>query len=50
MADEQHLQEVQRWTAKRRVGLVLSLREWRNHAADAARHQSPEVSETWLLE
>ena len=35
MADEQHSEEVGRWTAKRRAGLVLSLLKGETTAADA---------------
>jgi hypothetical protein len=37
MADEKHSEEVQRWTAKRRPALVLSLLKEETIAADAAR-------------
>jgi hypothetical protein len=38
MADEQHSEEVQRWTAKRRAALVLSLLKGETTAADAAQY------------
>ena len=37
MADEQRPEEVQRWTAKRRAALVLSLLKGETTAAEAAR-------------
>jgi len=45
MADEQHSEEVQRWTAKRRVALVLSLLKGETTAADAARRHGLKVAE-----
>jgi transposase-like protein len=45
MADEQHSEEVQRWTAKRRAALVLSLLKGETTAADAARRHGLKVAE-----
>src|SRR5262249_36013419 len=45
MADEQHSEEVQRWTAKRRAALVLSLLKGETTAADAARRHGLTVAE-----
>ena len=45
MADEQHPEEVQRWTAKRRAALVLSLLKGETTAADAARRHGLKVAE-----
>jgi transposase-like protein len=45
MADEQHCEEVQRWTAKRRAALVLSLLKGETTAADAARRHGLKVAE-----
>jgi len=45
MADEQHVEEVQRWTAKRRAALVLSLLKGETTAADAARRHGLKVAE-----
>ena len=45
MADEQHSEEVQRWTAKRRAALVLSLLRGETTAADAARRHGLKVAE-----
>jgi hypothetical protein len=44
MADEERSEEVQRWTAKRRAALVISLLKGETTAAEAARrHGRPEV-------
>ena len=43
MADEQHSEEVQRWTAKRRAALVISVLE--ATAAGAARRHGLKVAE-----
>ena len=45
MADEQHCEEVQRWTAKRRAALVLSLLKGETTAVDAARRHGLKVAE-----
>jgi transposase-like protein len=45
MADEQHSEEVQRWTAKRRAALVLSLLKGETTVADAARRHGLKVAE-----
>jgi hypothetical protein len=45
MADEQHSEEVQRWTAKRRAALVLSLLKGETTAADPARPHRLKVAE-----
>ena len=45
MADEQHSEEVQRWTARRRAALVLSLLKGETTAADAARRHGLKVAE-----
>jgi transposase-like protein len=45
MADEQRPDEVQRWTAKRRVALVLSLLKGETTAAEAARRHGLRVAE-----
>jgi hypothetical protein len=45
MADEQHSEEVQRWTAMRRSALVLSLLKGETTAADAARRHGLKVAE-----
>jgi hypothetical protein len=45
MADEQHSEEVQRRTAKRRSALVLSLLKEETTAADAARRHGLKVAE-----
>ena len=45
MADEQHSEEVQRWTAKRRAALVLSLLKGETTAADTARRHGLKVAE-----
>ena len=45
MADEQHSEEVQRWTARRRAALVLSLLKGETTVADAARRHGLTVAE-----
>ena len=45
MADEPGSEEVQRWTAKRRAALVLSLLKGETTAADAARRHGLKVAE-----
>jgi hypothetical protein len=45
MADEQHSEEVQRWTAKRRAALVLSLLKGETTTADATRRHGLKVAE-----
>jgi len=45
MAEEQRPEEVQRWTAKRRVGLVMSLLKGETTAAEAARRHGLRVAE-----
>jgi transposase-like protein len=45
MADEQRPEEVQRWTAKRRASLVLSLLKGETTAAEAARRHGLKVAE-----
>ena len=45
MADEQHSEGIQRWTAKRRAALVLSLLRGETTAADAARRHGLKVAE-----
>ena len=45
MADEQRPEEVQRWTAKRRAALVLSLLKGETTAAEAARRHGLKVAE-----
>jgi transposase-like protein len=45
MADERQSEEVQRWTAKRRAALVLSLLKGETTAADAARRHGLKVAE-----
>jgi transposase-like protein len=45
MANEQHSEDVQRWTAKRRAALVLSLLKGETTAADAARRHGLKVAE-----
>jgi len=46
MADEERpAEEVQRWTAKRRAALVISLLKGETTAADAARHHGLKVAE-----
>ena len=45
MAEEQRSEEVQRWTAKRRVALVLSLLKAETTSAEAARRHGLKVAE-----
>ena len=45
MADEERPEEVQRWTAKRRAALVLSLLKGETTAAEAARRHGLKVAE-----
>jgi transposase-like protein len=45
MANEQHCEEVQRWTAKGHAALVLSLLKGETTAADAARRHGLKVAE-----
>jgi hypothetical protein len=45
MAEEQQLEEVQRWTAKRRVALVISLLKGETTTAEAARRHGLKVAE-----
>jgi len=45
MADEQQSEEVQRWTAKRRAALVISLLKDETTAAEAARRHGLKVAE-----
>ena len=45
MTEEQRSEEVQRWTAKRRVALVLSLLKAETTAAEAARRHGLKVAE-----
>ena len=45
MADEQHVEEVQRWTAKRRATLVISVLRGETTAAEAARRHGLKVAE-----
>jgi transposase-like protein len=45
MAEEQRPEEVQRWTAKRRAELVLSLLKGETTAAEAARRHGLKVAE-----
>ena len=48
MADEQHSEEVQRWTAKRRAALVVSVLRGETTAAEAARRHGLVVEvEEW---
>ena len=42
---EQQLEEVQRWTAKRRVALVISLLKGKTTAAEAARRHGLKLAE-----
>jgi hypothetical protein len=42
---EQQLEEVQRWTAKRRVALVISLLKGETMAAEAARRHGLKLAE-----
>jgi transposase-like protein len=45
MTDEERLEEVQRWTAKRRVALVLGLLRGETTVAEAARKHGITVAE-----
>ena len=45
MAEEQRPEEVQRWTAKRRAALVISLLKGETTAAEAARRHGLRVAE-----
>src|ERR1700678_2125754 len=45
MADEQRPEEVQRWTAKRRAALVISLLKGETTAIEAARRHGLKVAE-----
>ena len=45
MADEQRSEEVQRWTAKRRAALVISLLKGETTPAEAARRHGLKVAE-----
>ena len=45
MAEEQRSEEVQRWTAKRRAALVISLLKGETTAAEAARRHGLKVAE-----
>jgi transposase-like protein len=45
MADEQRSEEVQRWTAKRRAALVISLLKGETTTAEAARRHGLKVAE-----
>jgi transposase-like protein len=45
MGDEERLEEVQRWTAKRRVALVLSVLRAETTVAEAARKHAITVAE-----
>ena len=45
MADGRHSEEVQRWTAKRRAGLVISLLKGETTIAEAARRHGLTVAE-----
>ena len=45
MAEDQRPEEVQRWTAKRRAALVISLLKGETTAAEAARHHGLKVAE-----
>lgn len=45
MADEERMEEVQRWTAKRRVVLVLSVLKGETTLAEAARRNGLTVAE-----
>ena len=45
MADEQRSEEVQRWTAKRRAALVMSLLKGETTPAEAARRHGLKVAE-----
>jgi transposase-like protein len=45
MAEEQQREEVQRWTAKRRAALVISLLKGETTAAEAARRHGLKIAE-----
>ena len=45
MADEQRAEEVQRWTAKRRAALIISLLKGETTAAEAARRHGLKIAE-----
>ncbi len=45
MAEEERMEEVQRWTAKRRVALVLSVLKGETTVAEAARKHGLTVAE-----
>src|SRR6201997_5747887 len=45
MADEQQCEEVQRWTAKRRAALVISVLRGETAAAEAARRHGLKIAE-----
>ena len=45
MAEEQRLEEVQRWTAKRRAALVINLLKGETTAVEAARRHGRKVAE-----
>jgi transposase-like protein len=45
MTDEQRSEEIQRWTAKRREALVMSLLKGETTAAEAARRHGLKVAE-----
>jgi len=45
MADEEQSEEVQRWTAKRRAALVISVLRGETTAAEAARRHGLKVAE-----
>jgi len=45
MADEERPEEVQRWTARRRAALVISLLKGETTAAEAARRHGLKVAE-----
>ena len=45
MADKQQSEEVQRWTAKRRAALVISVLRGKTTAAEAARRHGLKVAE-----
>lgn len=45
MADEERMEEVQRWTARRRVALVLSVLKGESTVAEAARKHGLTVAE-----
>jgi hypothetical protein len=45
MADEQRSEEVQRWTAKRRAALVVSLLKGETTAAEAVRRHGLKIGE-----